>query len=159
MRDKDKQILADRYIDLYAIAYALLHNDDDARDAVQEALAVTMAFPLLRDPYRFCGRVLRNICYKHLGRSYILVKSPPETPVDTPDGEYENRLVWLETAKKHLSAETVKLLDMHFVEGLTLKEISKTTGRPLPALKKQFSQTYSKLRIEMNKLETQQKDL
>ena len=159
MRDSDKQSLVDRYIDLYAIAFALMHNEEDARDAVQEALAVTMAFPILHNPFQFCTKVLRNICFKHLKKNYTLVASLPQTADVPPDIEREERLLRLEQARHSLPAETLRILDMHFVDGLSLKEIANTTGRSLPSLKKQFSQTYIKLRTEMYNLETKQKDL
>ena len=42
-RAEIRQQLVDHYLDYYALAVAMLEDDDDARDTVQEALARTLA--------------------------------------------------------------------------------------------------------------------
>ena len=43
MRERDKQMLADHYLDFYQMAYTLLHNKEDVEDAVHDALVDTMS--------------------------------------------------------------------------------------------------------------------
>ena len=64
MRERDKQMLADHYLDFYQMAYTILHEEADVEDAVQDALTDTMSQPFVRDPYGYCCRVLKNKCYK-----------------------------------------------------------------------------------------------
>ena len=41
MRERDKQMLADHYLDFYQMAYTILHEEADVEDAVQDALTDT----------------------------------------------------------------------------------------------------------------------
>ena len=60
-RAETRQQLVDHYLDYYALAKSMLNDDDDARDAVQEALARTMAMPLLQKPVAYCFQTVRRV--------------------------------------------------------------------------------------------------
>ena len=59
MHDDDKQYLADHYYDYLSMARTLLRNDEEAKDAVQEALAATMASLWVTNVHSYCCKVLR----------------------------------------------------------------------------------------------------
>ena len=65
MRESDKQMLADHYLDFYQMAYSVLHNKEDVEDVVQESLAVTMAHTWVKRNYSAKGTtVCGNNCRK-----------------------------------------------------------------------------------------------
>ena len=85
MREQDKQMLADHYLDLYRMAYNVLRNETDTEDAVQEALAITMSHSFLAKPYSYCVRTLYNQCYRLLSkRDYILPDELPDVAQEDP---------------------------------------------------------------------------
>ena len=129
MRESDKQMLADHYLDFYQMAYSVLHNKEDVEDVVQESLAVTMAHTWVKNPYNYCVKVLRHNCYKMLKKSdYVLVEHLPDMPV-VEEGVDEKRLQTIWRLKNQLPERISKLFDLYYVKGYTHEEISEMTGR------------------------------
>ena len=149
MRDSDKQILADHYLDFYQMAYSILGNETDVEDAVHDALVETMSKTFVNDPYRYCSKVLRNKCIRMLRRSkYILTEHLPEIP-DTGDGVDEARLKRLWGYKDNLPERMRTVFDLYYEKGLSHSEISEQTNISLSSLKKLFSKGYKRLREQM----------
>lgn len=153
MHERDKQMLADHYLDFYQMAYAVLHNKADVEDVVQESLAVTMSHTWVKNPYNYCVKVLHHNCYKLMRKKhYILTDRLPDIP-DTNDGVDEQRLQTLWKLKNQLPERISKLFDLHYVKGYSLEEISKMTGTSVPMLKKNFSKGYDQLRKQLEEIE------
>jgi len=141
MHDADKQYLADHYYDFLTIALGILHDEEEARDAVQEALASTMAMPWVRDAYRYCCRSLKNYCWDRLKERYIVAEPARTMVAEEPDYQYERRLELLNRLKGKLPTEMAKLLDMRFAKGMTVKEIAAATGRTETWVRKKMNKT------------------
>ena len=149
MQERDKQMLADHYLDFYQIAYTILHEETDVEDAVQDALTDTMSQPFVRDPYGYCCRVLKNKCYKMLKRNtYILTETLPDLP-DTPSTIDEERLHTLWKYKERLPARIKEVFDLYYEKGYTRNEIAEITNTPLPTLKKLFNKGHKRLKKQM----------
>lgn len=146
MHDADKQYLTDRYYDFFTTALMLLRNEEEAKDAVQEALAKTMALPWTGDPYKYCCRVLRNYCCDRLKERYIVAEFPDLTDESDADPVFERRLELLPQLKKQLPKETVLLLDLHYGMGMTLKETADMTGMTEGRVKKKIIKALRKLK-------------
>ena len=156
MRECDKQMLADHYLDLYQMAFSVLHNKEDVEDVVQESLAVTMAHAWVKDPYKYCIKVLYHNCYKMLKRSeYVLVENLPDLP-STNDGVDEQRLQTLWKLKNQLPERISKIFDLYYVKGHTYEEISSITGTPMPMLKKLIRKGHNRLRKQMQEIENKE---
>lgn len=155
MREADKQNLADHYLDLYRIAYLLLHNQTDVEDAVQEALAITMSRPILfGDPYKFCTRVLRNICINFLKRNREVlpdkfwdISAPEENP-------NEKRLQLLSELLNQLPSRTAEIIHLSYNQGYTQSEIAQMKGISESMVKKLLYQGYDQLRKQIIEIET-----
>lgn len=159
MHDADKQYLADHYYDFLTIALRLLGDEEEARDAVQEALASTMAMPWVRDAYRYCCRTLRNYCRDRFKERYI-VAEPSELIADEgSDLQYKRRLELLIRLKGKLPTETVMLLDMRFVKGMTLKEVAATTGKTETWVRKKMTKTLHQLKEDIIYEESKQEEI
>ena len=138
MRESDKQMLADHYLDLYQMAYSLLHNKADVEDAVQDALVDTMSNPFVVNPYNYCKRVLKNNCLKRLKKeNYILFEQLPEIPNHESeiDEELPNRIQ--------------EIFDLYYVQGYSRHQISEITNTPMPTLKKLFHKGHERLKKMM----------
>lgn len=155
MREKDKKQLADRYLDLYRMAFALLRNETDTEDCVQEALAATMAHPFLIDPFRYCTKVLHNQCYQLIKRrGYSLPKQLPEIIDNNDDSNlYEYRLEQLARLKEQLPERVIKVLDLYYRDGYTQAQIAAQEGISESMVKKLLHRGHLRLRKQMAELE------
>ena len=61
-RAEKRQLLVDHYLDYYSVAMAILKDDDDAREAVQEGLVKTMMQRHVKDVNGYCVSVVKNNC-------------------------------------------------------------------------------------------------
>lgn len=129
-RAETRQQLVDHYLDYYALAKAMLDDDDDARDAVQEALARTMAMPLLKKPVEYCYQTVRRVAVDML-RYRMRTRSIEEyeLPDESAEGDSYAMLlerVWL--LREGMPSATKALLKLRYEKGLSYTELEKLTG-------------------------------
>lgn len=149
MREQDKQMLADHYLDFYRMAYNLLHNEADTEDVVQDALAITMSRPFVAKPYNYCAKVLYNRCYRLLSRGdYYLPGDVPDM-VAEEDGIDEYRLQQIQELKDLLPPRIAKVLDLYYVNGLTQMQIAEHQGMSESLVKKLFYKGHKRLRQQI----------
>ena len=146
MRDADKQYLADHYYDFLLMALKLLQNEDEARDAVQEAMASTMAMPWVQDVHRYCCRALRNCCWDRLKENYTVANLPDTLQDESRDPNLERRIELLNKYKGQLPKEAIEVLDLRFGRDMKLDEIAKETGMSKGWVKKQLEKSLRKLK-------------
>ena len=113
--------MVDHYLDYYALAKAMLDDDDDARDAVQEALARTMAMPLLKKPVEYCYQTVRRVAVDML-RYRMRTRSIEEyeLPDESAEGDSYAMLlerVWL--LREGMPSATKALLKLRYEKGLS----------------------------------------
>lgn len=150
MRECDKQILADHYLDFYRIAYSLLHNETDVEDVVQDALVETMSQPWVRDPFRYCAKVVTNNCIKLLKRNrYVLTNNLPDIPDTSDTTKDEQMLKALWDLKDNLPDRMREVFDLYYEKGYSKHEISRITNTPMPMVKKLLQKGYTRLRKQM----------
>ena len=152
MRRKDCQKLADRYLDLYATAYALLQDSTDTEDAVQEALTRTMSKVVLDDPYSYCRRVLINHCYDTLRYKKRFIHFHPLHDMAIPTDENKVKESLLDQIKlkiEQLPERTKKILEMYYSNDLTLPMIAEKTKIPLTTVKKIFNKAHRQIKQEL----------
>jgi RNA polymerase sigma-70 factor, ECF subfamily len=123
---------------LYAAARLILHDDQQAEDATQEALvAAWRDLSALRDPDRFeawLHRLLVRACYREATRGRrrwsvaLEVRSSvgvePDPAVDVADRDQ------LERGFERLDADQRAVLVLHYYLGLTLDETADALGVP-----------------------------
>ena len=137
----------------YRVAYFLLENEADAKDAVQELYIklwnLRDHLELIREPAAYGSLLMKNLCIDRIRR-----RRPREELREdmasglTPDRELEIRDEWQAVAKSmdSLPSSQRKLLRMRILEGLSYQEISKKTGLSPLNIRVQVSLARKKLR-------------
>ena len=159
MREADKQMLADHYLDLYRMAFAILQNETDSEDAVQEALVVTMTRQLWGDPYKYCIAVLRNICVKMKSKNReILLDNMLDIPA--PEVDVNNkRLQRLEELMDLLPKRIKEILYLYYDKGYSKAEIAREKGLSETMVKKLFDRGQNKLKEQLIEMEINDNDI
>ena len=158
MREADKQMLADHYLDLYQIAFSILHNEADVEDAVQEALAITMSRSLMGDPYAYCIKVLRNTAFKMRRKSpEVLVEQMIDVPEPVPESDQTaQRLEHLSALREKLPRRIKNVLYLYYEKGLSKAQIAQHEGISESMVKKLFYKGHKRLKQEIIEMETKE---
>ncbi|MCR4659665.1 MAG: sigma-70 family RNA polymerase sigma factor [Bacteroidales bacterium] len=150
MSQQDRlQKLSERYLDLFSLAMSIVQNSDDARDALQEAIATTLARPFTRDPYAFCRHALRNNCVdilrhrRRLAPIRDIMKLTSETYPDEAAKE-----AW--QLKDELPEQLRVMMELHDVEGYTYSDLAALTGRSISSIKRDIAYAHDKMRRMIN---------
>jgi len=119
----------------YRIAFYILENEADARDAVQDLYLklwnMRDRLDFIREPRSYGGLMIKNLCIDRIRKSVpggeleegMAVKGPPDT-----DLELREQLEGVRNAMDRLPESQRKLLSMRVIEGLSYEEIEKKTG-------------------------------
>ena len=135
---------------LYRTARSILRNEQDAQDAVQEA--VTQAFArlhTLRDPAKFKPwllRILVNTCYDacRRRRSTVYLEAVEET-LAAPQSDCEERMsLW--SAVMRLPEEHKAVVTLFYYEDLPIRAISEVLGVTQGTVKTRLSRARGRLR-------------
>lgn len=139
-----ERLLAVRIDGLFRTACAILGNEADARDAVQDAcVSAWLELQRLRDIERFdawLSRVLVNVCrmrLRHLGRVREIPMQPehdrPGDPCADPALHEDTEAV--SRAFGRLKADDRAILVLHHLEHRSVREIAAAVGIPVGTLK------------------------
>jgi RNA polymerase sigma-70 factor (ECF subfamily) len=142
---------------LEAVARLILHDQDLARDAVQDAyIRAWRDLPGLRDPDRFDAwmhRLTVNACLdvaRRRRRRPVEIELTPIAPAFTSD---ESVAVadrdQLQRAFVHLSTEHRAVLVLHYYVGLTVPALATTLGIPLGTAQSRLGRALVALRAAM----------
>ena len=140
---------------LYAVAYRLLRNRADAEDAVQRALMKAFAARASYSPRwavsTWLYRILSNVCIDELRRRR------PSTDVEmdaisTPSsaGAISAR-VDIARALDAVPREARVLLALHYVDGLSHRELAAIRGISVNTVKSQLARGKSILRVTLER--------
>ncbi len=142
-----RQVLssADR---MYRIARTLLSNDEDCRDAMQEAaLRAWEKRHTLKNKEYFCTwltRILINEC-RNIGRR----KRPLAALEDVPEPAGPDHDAVLSLALQQLPRNLRLPLVLHAVEGMTYKEIAAVLHLPIPTITGRIRRAKERMRKEL----------
>ena len=131
---------------LYAVAYRLLENRADAEDAVQRALMKAFAARASYSPRwavsTWLYRVLSNVCIDELRRRRPLPEPPPTHGGRGGGAER----VDLARALNAVPREARLLLALHYVDGLSYRELARVRGISVNTVKSQLARGKAILR-------------
>jgi RNA polymerase sigma-70 factor (ECF subfamily) len=133
---------------LYAVAYRMLGNRADAEDAVQRALMNCFAARTAYSPRwavsTWLYRVLANVCIDELRRRRAPLE--PEVPRSARGGVERLDLV---RALDRVPREARLLLALHYVDGLSYRELATIRGISINTVKSQLARGKSILKAAL----------
>ena len=136
----------------YRLAYSILHDREEALDAVQTAVCRALERQdSLRDPgavKTWFGRILTNVCRDALRRRGRVVpfpedgEEPGREDPEPPDESLARRV-------DALPPEVGTVIRLRFYEELTLREIGEVTGQNINTVKSRLYAGLKRLRVAM----------
>lgn len=140
-RDAFASVVEERFDRVFRTATAMLGNEADARDIVQEAfLKAWQQLPKLRDPARFDGwfnQLLRNRCRDALRERRRSREAPfgfDDPPAPDLIGDVAGATD-LEAAFERLSVDQRQILVMHHLHDMPIRDLARQLGIPLGTAK------------------------
>ena len=150
-RAETRQQLVDHYLDYYALAMAMLNDDDDARDAVREALARTLAMPLLKKPVEYCYQTVRHVAVDML-RYRRRTKPLEEGEMADENNDAESYTTLLERVRKvqeGLPTAMRALLRLRYEKELSYKELEKLTGLSVITIRRKLKEAKQMMKEQL----------
>ncbi|MBO4826069.1 MAG: sigma-70 family RNA polymerase sigma factor [Prevotella sp.] len=146
------------YDDLLRRARILLHDDEDARDAVSDVLARLMDIDLLPREDKLLAYVRSSVrfeCLNRLKRMKLQERMRRALPLDdesigTHDEEEEHYRQYQTFIQTELTPQTRRVFNMHYGERLKYREIAEQIGISEAAVYKHLSQAITKLKNRFN---------
>ena len=117
-----RQELVDHYLDFFSVAMAIVQNEDDARDVVQEALTRPLTRLYVKDPVSYCVRVVKNMSLSVVQRRNRRVDLDEMMLVT--DYEHERLLQLVAEKREELSEVAKAIVELHDEDGYTLSEVA-----------------------------------
>lgn len=136
---------------MFRAAKAILRNDEDAEDAVQEAICSAFASRAqLRDEEKFKSwilHILANQCYEVCRKRRPTVDlSDVQDHLSAPDKDPTDRLT-LWQAVMALSDDLRAAVTLFYYDGLSIREISEILGISQAAVKTRLSRGRARLKL------------
>lgn len=143
------QLLVDNYPRFLALAQAIVKNEEDAKDIVQDAvLAVLERQTIIQEPVTYCLRVVRNM-------SFICLKAPKYLPgYDFPDIPYiqpedQEVLTQLRKAEGELPELLQTILELKYDKGYTIQAIAQYIHLTVPIVNRRLSKAKNFLKARI----------
>lgn len=138
---------------MYHTAYAILRNDSDCADAVQDAIfKAYKSLGSLKNPEYFKTwiiRILVNTCYSQLkSRKYTDdIEDMESIPGQTAEDDYSKTELMLEIAAMDEKYRVPLML--YYMDGFTTEEIARSLGITSAAVRKRLSRARLILREQL----------
>lgn len=137
--DEFKQRFLPLNAKLYKVAYLMLGNEDDAKDAVQDAYMKMWShrdsLAHIDNPQAYCVTLVRNLCLdRHRAASIDIVDKPPEELPIASGYDTSQHIEWQQTAQllnqclARLPAQQQQVVRLRDLSGCSMQEIEKATG-------------------------------
>lgn len=141
---------------MYALAYSILRNDQDAADAISESvLKAYCALPQLKNKNAFKSWMMKIVNNTSVE---MLRKQPPtaqmgedfDIPAEDDKLDCSTKMV-LREAVDRLAQPYRTVVLLFYFEDLSVMEIAGITGNTIIAIRKQLSRARTMLRESLNK--------
>lgn len=149
MTTANKQVLlTEHYLDFFNRAVAILDDEQDAQDAVQEAVVKTLVRIGVRDPVAYCHRATVNQCISMLRRRKRTTRLEEMRVLTSYD---EDRIVHMvnEGLDTLLPLERAALQYFH-QDGVTQAEIAATMNVSVSTVKRLIARAEEKMKKYLN---------
>ncbi len=146
---------------MYATAFSILRNSDDASDAVQDAISALWqkheAIAVPDDPQAFCNRTVRNTCIDRIrlysGRYFSnidgLYTAPADSAADS-EASYGSTRACITDILAKFKDKHRKILALNIFSQLSYDEISSVTGESIVNVRAVISRGRKKIKEYLN---------
>lgn len=152
-----EQLFRENYEQLIALALSLLHDENEARDAVSDVFERlvngTLHLPLQRtDAYlmvavrNHCLDRIRHLSLREKIRRHLTLSTPSLTPIET-EQQIEDMMDY---ALQKLTPQTFRVFQLRFGDGMAYREIAQELNISEVAVYKHLAQALRKLREHFN---------
>ena len=156
-RQEFEHLFKDNYPHMYRMAFSMVENADDAKDAVHQVFTqIWRGKPqVARESVRgYLLAATRNQCL-HLLRSRQLQRQmEDELRQDMALSESEERQELLQQLQQviedNLTEQDRRVLSLHYEEGMTYSETAKVLGISASAVNKHITRSLAKIRKNLN---------
>ncbi len=149
------------YEELLRKASILLHDEEDARDAVSDVMARLMATDILPEGEKLIAYARSSVrfeCLNRLKRMKLQERMRRALPLDIEKednessirDEEEQYLQYQQFIQTELTPQTRRVFRMHYGEQLKYREIAEQVGISEAAVYKHLSQAITKLKNRFN---------
>jgi len=165
MSDRDKTMAAlfrQHYNELLRCARIMLHDDEDARDAVGDVMERLMAVELLPDEDRLVAYTMSSVrreCLNRMKRMKLHERMRRALPLDigeqaeTADDqreEEERYRRYQEFVRSELTPQIRRVFQLHYGQRLKYREIAQMMGISETTVYNYLKQAISKLKYRFN---------
>lgn len=153
-----EQLFRENYEQLIALALSLLHDENEASDAVSDVFERlvngTLHLPLQRtDAYlmvavrNHCLDRIRHLSLREKIRRHLTLSTPSLTPIET-EQQIEDMMDY---ALQKLTPQTFRVFQLRFGDGMAYREIAQELNISEVAVYKHLAQALRKLREHFNR--------
>lgn len=143
---RKRHILEEHYLDFYSRAVSILDDEDDAKDAVQEAVVKTLVSVGVRDMVAYCFRATEHECINILRRKQRVMKLDEDVMESPTDRE---RLRELRECRELLLPMERRVLELRRDHGYTNVETAGRTGVSVATVKRLLASAEKKIVYNM----------
>ena len=148
-RAEKRQALVDHYIDFYSLALAMLRDEQDAQDAVQEGIVKTLVKLHVDNVVVYCRMAVRNAAIDIMRRRQRL-KKLDNIDIAT-DPEHDELLRRVSDAKESLPEATKILVELHDEEGYSVAKLAALTGQSVSTIRRRLDEAHIDLRNKIKR--------
>ena len=145
------------YEELLQRACILLHDEEDARDAVSDVMARLMATDILPEGEKLIAYARSSVrfeCLNRLKRMKLQERMRRALPLEDAEAdirdEEESYQQYQQFIQTELTPQTRRIFRMHYGERLKYREIAEQIGISEAAVYKHLSQAITKLKKRFN---------
>lgn len=152
-KQKFERLFKDNYPHMYRMAFSLVENADDAKDAVHQVFAqIWRGKPQISED-SFRGYLLaatRNQCLHMLRSRQLQRKMEEELQRETEDAQNEEREELLQQLRQvindNLTKQDRRVLQLHYEDEMTYQETASVLGISTSAVNKHITRSLFKIR-------------
>ncbi len=150
MKNAEKrQILVDRYIDFFHLAYIMLGNKEDAMDAVQEAVVSTLTCRGVREVEAYCFQAVRFAAINILRRRSRLKSLEGLDVAD--DNRQEQLLTRLGELRDELPEAIRSLVVLHDEQDFSYQQLASLSGLSVSSVRRKIAEAHQQMKDQLEK--------
>lgn len=155
-KQKFERLFKDNYPHMYRMAFSLVENADDAKDAVHQAFAqIWRGKPQIsEDSIRgYLLAATRNQCLHMLHSRQLQHKMEEELQRETEEAQNEEREELMQQLQQvindNLTEQDRRVLQLHYEDEMTYQETASVLGISASAVNKHITRSLAKIRTTL----------